>query len=93
MKQQFLRDLKYPFGNKLLDILGDPTAIKAINNVLKLAQERVWIARGKPEGLVKNSLMDPEFSDEISEYMLPTCERSIKLVQQLLDQIIDESQH
>lgn len=90
MKNSIIRDLKFPFGNRLLDVISDTQMKAAINNVLTLAKERIWLATGKPTG--EDLLDDPEFSDEIDSYMLPTCERSVKLVEHLMDVVNEETE-
>lgn len=90
MKNSILQDLKFPFGNRLLDEVSDPQLRAAMNNVLVLARERIWLAEGKPA--CDDLLNDPGFSDEIDSYMLPTCERSVKLMERFVEVVDEETQ-
>lgn len=92
MTNSILKELKYPFGNRLLKHVDDPMVMKAINNVLKLAKERVWLAKRQENLSPGDLLQNPDYSEDINEYMLPTCERSLKIVEELIDLMVDETQ-
>lgn len=75
-----VNDLMYPFGNPELDKLKTRYKLIALNNVLKLARERVWLAEGKP--VDNGSFM---FDEEMLESDVENAKRSLEKVQDMLD--------
>ena len=77
------KDLMYPFGDPLADTFTDVNLI-ALNNVINLAKERMWLARGGANDLNH----DPdEYSITIDDYDKEMADRSISRVESLLQQI------
>lgn len=74
-------DLMYPFGDPLADTFTEQNLV-ALNNVLNLAKERLWIADGRPGGLQFS-----DFDDLLSENDLATAKHSTEIVEQLIVQI------
>ena len=79
-----VNDLMYPFGNPELDKLKTRYKLIALNNVLKLARERVWLAEGKP--VDNGSFM---FDEEMLESHVANAKRSLEMVQSILDYLRD----
>ena len=71
-------DLMYPFGDPLTDTFTD-ARMTALNNILNLAKERVWIADGRPGGIQYS-----EFDDMLTQHDIDTSQESIEIVDQLL---------
>lgn len=76
-------DLMYPFGNPLMETFTD-TRLTALNNILNLAKERIWIADGRPVGIQYSQFDDLLSSDEID-----TSRESVEIIEQLLAHIRD----
>ena len=74
-------DIMYPFGDTLNDTFNERNII-ALNNVLNLAKERVWMAEGRPGG-------EGEFSDFVDPLDLDYAKRSVDAIEKLLAQIQD----
>lgn len=79
-----VNDIMYPFGNPELDKLKTRYKLIALNNVLKLARERVWLAEGKP--IDNDSFM---FDEEMLESDVANAKRSLEMVQSILDYLRD----
>lgn len=76
-------DLMYPFGNPLMETFTD-TRLTALNNILTLAKERLWIAEGRPVGIQYN-----QFDDLLSLDDIETSRESVEIIEQLLTHIND----
>lgn len=84
--KQLIRDLKYPFGNRLLELFQDEYHYRALRNVLTLAKERVWLAQGQP-------IIDSDqemYSEELDD--ITTSQASVKRVEHLLELLDEETQ-
>lgn len=79
-----VNDIMYPFGNPELDKLKTRYKLIALNNVLKLARERVWLAEGKP--IDNDSFM---FDEDMLESDVANAKRSLEMVQSMLDYLRD----
>lgn len=86
LTKQICNDLKYPFGNQLLDIFRDENQLKALNNVLILAKERIWLAQDKP--MIDDT--QHEYSEDIDD--LNTCHASVARVERMLEQLHEQIQ-
>jgi hypothetical protein len=71
-------DLKYPFGNPVVDMFSE-RMLTALSNTLNLAKERIWLAEGKPIAL-ENS----DFDEFIDLNLIPHAKTSISEVDDLL---------
>lgn len=45
-------DLMFPFGNPYRDKLENHTTLTALNNVLKLAKDKIRLVEGEPEEIL-----------------------------------------
>ena len=75
-------DFMFPFGNPYKDRLESHKTITALNNVLKLAKDKMRIINGEGEELI----MIPESSDAINATM------SIQEIEDLLNYINAEKE-
>ena len=75
-------DLMFPFGNPYKDRLESHKTVTALNNVLKLAKDKMRIINGEGEELI----MIPESSDAINATM------SIQEIEDLLNYINAEKE-
>ena len=48
-------DLMFPFGNPYRDKLENHTTLTALNNVLKLAKDKIRLVDGEPEEILMTS--------------------------------------
>ena len=67
-------DLMFPFGNPYKERLQSHKTLTALNNVLKLARDKMRTTNGEPEELI----MIPESADAVNAQL------SIKEVEELL---------
>jgi hypothetical protein len=70
-------DLMFPFGNPYKERLESHKTLTALNNVIKLAKDKMRIINGEGEELI----MIPESSDAINASM------SIQEIEQLVEYI------
>lgn len=70
-------DLMFPFGNPYKERLESHKTLTALNNVIKLAKDKMRITNGEVEELI----MIPESSDAINASM------SIQEIEQLVEYI------
>ena len=75
-------DFMFPFGNPYKDRLESHKTVTALNNVLKLAKDKMRIINGEGEDLI----MIPESSDAINAAM------SIQEIEDLLNYINAEKE-
>lgn len=75
-------DFMFPFGNPYKDRLESHKTVTALNNVLKLAKDKMRIINGEGEEL----MMIPESSDAINATM------SIQEIEDLLNYINAEKE-
>jgi hypothetical protein len=73
-------DLMFPFGNPYKEKLESHQMLTALNNVLKLAKDKMRVTNGEPEELI----MIPESADAVNAAM------SINEVERLLNYINEE---
>jgi hypothetical protein len=52
-KMSLKDDLMYPFGNPLIESISNEDRV-ALHNVLSLARERIWLAKGRPMEITHN---------------------------------------
>lgn len=73
-------DIMYPFGDPIVEIFDRRTMV-ALNNVLNLAKERIWLADDRPGGLTS------EFSDLLDYEDITNATGSVEIVTTLIKQI------
>ena len=75
-------DLMFPFGNPYKDKLESHQTLTALNNVLKLAKDKLRVVNGEPEEL----MMIADSADAIN------ADLSIKEIENLLNYIDGEKE-
>ena len=76
--------MRITFDDESIDDILNHRRLIAINNLLKLANERVWQVTGRPIG--------DEFEDcddEMNDFNIDNARRSIQVVQDLLEILKD----
>ena len=74
--------------NDPLDSMLNKRRIVALNNILKLAQERVWQVIGRPIGDQYEDFDDGMGADDITH-----AQRSIEVVERLIQEVQHATQH
>lgn len=79
-------DLMYPFGNPFKERVQKHDTLTALNNVLKLAKDKVRVAEGNMEEILLSGGGGSTADDVIAQ-------QSIKLVEELLSYIDAKEEH
>ena len=74
-------DLKYPFGNPHKDNVPTARELKAINNLIQIARERIWLGTKNPGKPVWHE----EFVEDLSDETVRIVEDSIAALEEVLD--------
>jgi len=80
-----MNDLMYPFGNPFKDHMTRNDNTAALNNVLKLAQDKIRMSQGEMEEILLTGQGGSTADDILAE-------RSVKMVEALIEYINDQKQ-
>ena len=80
-----MNDLKYPFGNEYQQRLHEDSTRIAINNLLQIAEDRLWISTGRPND------GDLHFDDIFTDAESVIIKDSICKIRELLNFVDDQS--
>jgi hypothetical protein len=79
-------DLMYPFGNPLKERLENHRVHTALNNVLKLARDKIRYSRGEMEEILLSGSGGGSSDDVIAD-------QSVKIVEEFLNYINGEKEN